>query len=100
MGSDKRTYSSVDTTALTANRDPSEHQGPVTPDAPGATPTPSEEAIPQRGSGYTGEDVGATAPGSGTSISGAGGTPGPGGTMTEGIWSTAKRSKDVPPKGE
>jgi hypothetical protein len=81
--------------------DPSEHQGAVSPDVPGAEPTPSEESIPPRGSGYTGEDVGATSPGSGTSISGAGGRPGPGGTMTEGIWSQSRpNSKAKEPPSE
>lgn len=94
MMNDKQTYSGVRAMTETAvgGLDPSEHQGDAAPDAPGAAPTPSAESIPPRGSGYIGEDSGATAPGSGTSVSGAGGRPGPGGTMTEGIW-----SKSAPP---
>ena len=81
--------------------DPSEHQGVVPPDLPGAELTPSELEIPPRGSGFTGENVGATSPGSGTSISGAGGRPGPGGTMTEGIWSRSRPIlKTTEPPGE
>jgi len=101
MTYDKQTYTGFREMAETAvgGLDPSEHQGDESPDAPDAEPTPSEESIPPHGSGYVGEDVGATAPGSGTSVSGAGGRPGPGGTMTEGIWS--KISRDGPrPGGE
>jgi hypothetical protein len=92
MTYDKQTYTGFREMAETAVGGllPSEHQGEESPDAPDAEPTPSEESIPPHGTGYTGEDVGATSPGAGTSVSGAGGRPGPGGTMTEGIWSKAE----------
>lgn len=105
MTDDVKTYTGFREMAETAVGGllPSEHQGEESPDAPQAEPTPSEESIPAHGTGYTGEDVGATSPGSGISVSGAGGRPGPGGTMTEGIWSKAPRrgthpDEDVPTK--
>lgn len=90
MAADEQRYSGFRDMADTAvgGLDPTEHQGDGDPDAPGAEATPSERSIPPHGTGYTGEDVGATSPGSGTSVSGAGGSPGRGGTMTEGIWAT------------
>ena len=74
MATDERTYTGFGDMADTAvgGPDPTEHQGEPRPETPDAEPTPSEASIPPHGTGYVGDDVGSTAPGAGTSSSGAG----------------------------
>lgn len=88
MTNDQRTYTGVSDMVETAagGLEPSEHQGRQSPDLPGAEPTPSEESVPPSGSEHLAPDVAVTSPGSGTSESGAGGTTGTSGTMTQGSW--------------
>jgi len=93
MADNRRTYTGVADMAETAagGLEPSEHQGRHPPDVPGAESTPSERSVPPSGSEYVAPDVGVTAPGSGTSESGAGGGPASSGTMTQGTWGVRPR---------
>lgn len=93
MTNDQRTYSGVTDMVETAagGLEPSEHQGRHSPDLPDAEETPSEKSIPPTGSEHVAPDVAVTSPGSGTSESGAGGTPGTSGTMMQGTWGVRPR---------
>lgn len=94
MTNNERTYTGFADMADTAVAGPAldEHQGKARISPPETERTPSEASIPPRGTGYVGDDVGSTAPGAGTSSSGAGAPPGQhGGTMTQGVWHTPAR---------